>query len=84
MDSQRRNYRWLQGNAIPMSSGGDLVSTIVSQAREKFEENNYLINMEKARSTTKKWVETNSPGHLAEIQAADAMMFPRASRLGVN
>lgn len=57
----------------------DRVRGIIQQGRERFVNQQFLANLEKAASRYETWTEARSPGHLAAMQD---MMKQMRSQLG--
>jgi hypothetical protein len=46
----------------------DRVKGIIGEGRERFANQQFLINLEKAAQRYEKWIESRSPGHIAAMQ----------------
>jgi hypothetical protein len=46
----------------------DRVKGIIGEGRERFANQQFLINLEKAAQRYEKWIESRSPGHVAAMQ----------------
>ena len=57
----------------------DRVKGIVPQGRERFVNQQFLANMEKAAQRFEKWMETRSPGHIAAMRKMMQQMRPQGA-----
>jgi hypothetical protein len=67
------NYGLLHEDLFFQTSGEfygvwEMAKPIVPQAREKFVNNQFLANLEKAAQRYETWIESRSPGHIAGMR----------------
>jgi hypothetical protein len=78
------NYGLLHEDLFFQTSGEffgvwEMAKPIVPQAREKFVNKQFLVNLEKAAQRYETWIESRSPGHIAAMRQFMKQMRSQAA-----
>jgi hypothetical protein len=81
------NYGLLHEDLFFQTSGEffgvwEMAKPIVPQAREKFVNKQFLVNLEKAAQRYEAWIESRSPGHIAGMRQFMKQMRSQAVSAG--